>query len=47
MEESKIYRKLPLSDVHGREIKKLSSEDNTAIENILTRFRTFFIDKHS
>lgn len=47
MEESKIYKRIKLDSVHERGISQLTPSQNTAVQNTLNNFRTFFIDKHS
>lgn len=47
MEESKIYKRITLNSAHERNIAQLTPSQNTAVQNILNRFRTYFIDKHS
>ena len=47
MEESKVYKRITLNSAHERSIESLTPSQNTSVQNILNRFRTFFVDKHS
>jgi hypothetical protein len=42
-----IYKKFTIEEMNSRSTVALSSDDNTAVNNVVTDFITFFKAKHS
>lgn len=47
MSQIDIYKRIPTQKVRNKTTSNLSSQEETAVNGILTRFRQYFIAKHS